>query len=409
MTNIKVDPDNLCKTSKRLKELSRAMGHLANDASSAGNSAPSYEGQFGSRVSPFGSGAISRLNRQAAELENYASQLERKAAAFEQADNSYSGSRSWLDLLRILREGGLKGVFDALNNQRLLEMTGLLGLGALYLPPMPWNPTQAYASDGSATDQNPSGIIVWIGKIGGWFKGICGRIFGGWNKAEIQKQDSQTESSVLPVESAMEATTDKIPDSLLPKSPFKGGYIVTGTFGTYFDDTRLHNGCDYMPQNPLDTDIHPIGPGKVLKVDTECKMQNGKPVLDKYGNKIIIGYGHFVRIEHKLTDGTSILTVYAHMNSLPSLEEGTIVNHDTVLGTMGSSGRSDGPHLHVDIHESGNSSYEYYKHPNPYEIIIVDGKEMTRLEEMKMHWIDPAEVLDPNNAGQYQFVPATEW
>ncbi|NLB70858.1 MAG: peptidoglycan DD-metalloendopeptidase family protein [Chloroflexi bacterium] len=394
MTNIKVDPDNLRNISKRLKELSQAMAHLANDASSAGNSAPSYEGQFRSRVFPLGSNANSNLTRMVADLEDYAYRLNKNAARFEQADNSYSGSRSWLDLLRILREGGLKGFFDSLDKQRLLEMTGLLGLGALFLPPMPWNPTPVYGSDGNAISQNLRGIQVIIGKIGDWWRGVFGKIFPGRITGESNIEIiPKPEGSITP-----EAVSEEVPGSLLPKSPFNSGYNVTGSYGTYFNGTTLHNGLDCKPINGTDTSIHPIGPGKVVMIKTS-KNKDGS----------YSGYGHHIVIEHQLADGRKIRSTYAHMAEASPMKVGDTVDHDSVLGIMGSTGQSTGPHLHLDIHESGNSSYEYSRHPNPNEIITVDGKKMTRLDEMKMHWIDPAEVLDPNNAGQYQFVPTKDW
>ncbi len=223
MTNIKVDPDNLRNISKRLKELSGTMVELANDASSAGNSAPSYEGQFRSRVFPLGSNANSNLTRMVANLEDYAISLEKTAARFEQADNSYSGSLSWSKLLRILREGGLKGFFDALDKQRLLEMTGLLGLGALFLPPMPWNPTPVYGSDGSTISQNLRGIQVIIGKIGNWFKRMWGNLFSKHAVVETtpkepdQKPDSS--STIPPKPNNLPQDSPTEPDHQKPRYP----------------------------------------------------------------------------------------------------------------------------------------------------------------------------------------------
>ena len=223
MANIKVDPDYLRNTSKSLKELSWAMAHLADDISRVGSSAPSYEGQFRSRVFALSSSANSNLTGMVANLEVYASHLNKTAARFEQADNSYSGSLSWSDLLRILREGGLKGFFNALNNQRLLEMTGLLGLGALFLPPMPWNPTPVYGSDGSAFSQNLRGIQVIIGKIGNWFNRMWGNLFSKHVVVETtpkepdQKPDSGLTIPPKPINLPQDSPTE--PDHQKPRYP----------------------------------------------------------------------------------------------------------------------------------------------------------------------------------------------
>jgi murein DD-endopeptidase MepM/ murein hydrolase activator NlpD len=60
------------------------------------------------------------------------------------------------------------------------------------------------------------------------------------------------------------------------------------------------------------------------------------------------GYGNTVVVEH--ADG--IRTRYAHLSSI-QVEVGTRVDAGTVVGRVGSSGRSTGPHLHFEVLQDG--------------------------------------------------------
>ena len=60
------------------------------------------------------------------------------------------------------------------------------------------------------------------------------------------------------------------------------------------------------------------------------------------------GYGIMVEIDH----GNGLVTRYAHM-SKALVEEGQDVVQGAVLGKMGSSGRSTGPHLHYEVRVEG--------------------------------------------------------
>ncbi len=62
------------------------------------------------------------------------------------------------------------------------------------------------------------------------------------------------------------------------------------------------------------------------------------------------GYGRVVEVDH----GSGFKTVYGHMNSI-NVKQGQEVVIGSKLGTMGSTGRSTGPHLHYEIHFRGKS------------------------------------------------------
>ena len=60
------------------------------------------------------------------------------------------------------------------------------------------------------------------------------------------------------------------------------------------------------------------------------------------------GYGRQVRIDH----GDGIATSYSHMSRM-TVEPGTLVRQGQLIGYVGSSGLSTGPHLHYETYRNG--------------------------------------------------------
>jgi murein DD-endopeptidase MepM/ murein hydrolase activator NlpD len=94
--------------------------------------------------------------------------------------------------------------------------------------------------------------------------------------------------------------------------------------------TRIHKGIDFAA--PTGTPILAAGDG----------------VVDFAGrNK---GYGNYVRVRH---DG-EYSTAYAHLSRFPKgMRRGLRINQGDVIGYVGSSGLSTGPHLHYEVLQRG--------------------------------------------------------
>ncbi len=92
---------------------------------------------------------------------------------------------------------------------------------------------------------------------------------------------------------------------------------------------RYHAGVDIS--NSSGTKIYSVSDGKVVTVHT---TDNG-------------GYGLYVVIQHNI-NGRVYTSLYGHMKTI-YVSVGQIVNKDTVIGLMGSTGRSTGPHVHLNI------------------------------------------------------------
>lgn len=71
------------------------------------------------------------------------------------------------------------------------------------------------------------------------------------------------------------------------------------------------------------------------------------------------GYGRFVIIDHNI----DYMTLYAHLDRI-FVEEGEVVGQGQVVGTVGSTGNSTGPHLHFEIRDFGRLI-------NPLELLTV--------------------------------------
>lgn len=65
------------------------------------------------------------------------------------------------------------------------------------------------------------------------------------------------------------------------------------------------------------------------------------------------GYGNYVDLTHAPIGGQSVMTRYAHMQTLPVVVTGQTVAKGQTLGPVGDTGNSFGDHLHWEVHLDG--------------------------------------------------------
>jgi len=91
----------------------------------------------------------------------------------------------------------------------------------------------------------------------------------------------------------------------------------------------IHSGYDLA--TPIGTRINPVMAGTVVKVE-----------------KNWYGYGNMILVDHH----NGYMSRYGHLSQI-WVKEGQEVGLETILGLSGSTGKSTGPHLHLEIIEDG--------------------------------------------------------
>ena len=100
---------------------------------------------------------------------------------------------------------------------------------------------------------------------------------------------------------------------------------------------------------------HPILGYNKMHRGTDFAAPKGTPVMASGDGKIIRarwcgGGGNCVKIKHNSTYST----VYAHLSKFgPGIKEGKRVKQGSIIGYVGSTGMSTGPHLHYEVIENG--------------------------------------------------------
>jgi murein DD-endopeptidase MepM/ murein hydrolase activator NlpD len=81
---------------------------------------------------------------------------------------------------------------------------------------------------------------------------------------------------------------------------------------------------------------------------------NGATVLATHDGTVIeagwnnSGYGNVVKISGRTENSLTFVTVYAHLQSIQA-NAGSVVKKGQAIGTVDTTGNSDGPHLHYGI------------------------------------------------------------
>ena len=132
-------------------------------------------------------------------------------------------------------------------------------------------------------------------------------------------------------------------------TPIEGGRMSSG-YGMrkhpILGYNRMHEGLDFGA--PAGTPIMAAGDGVV-----QYAGRRGS-------------YGHYIRIRHP----NQYQTVYAHMSGYAEgISRGTRVKQGEVIGYVGSTGRSTGPHLHYEVRYAGSPV-------NPKEIDSPPGRKL---------------------------------
>ena len=143
----------------------------------------------------------------------------------------------------------------------------------------------------------------------------------------------------LPVSMVVSAITERLGDLDTDVLNLPHRALVSpdtlGAFGMrdhpMHGDRRMHNGVDLAA--PRGSEIGAVRAGKVLRVKRSEQ-----------------GYGNQVMVDH----GEGLVSRYAHCQDI-FVKVGDQLEAGQLLGTVGSSGDSTGPHLHLEVHVDGQA------------------------------------------------------
>ena len=115
-------------------------------------------------------------------------------------------------------------------------------------------------------------------------------------------------------------------------------------------ERKMHWGMDFTA--PRGTPIYATGDGVVERADNNAT-----------------GYGNHIRIDH----GYGYVSLYAHLYKY-NVKRGQKVERGDLIGFVGSTGRSEGPHVHYEIFKDGqriNPINFYYGNLSPEEFDVI--------------------------------------
>ncbi len=114
----------------------------------------------------------------------------------------------------------------------------------------------------------------------------------------------------------------------------------------WFEDREVYNhgGIDIAGAGIMGTPVVAAADGTVVATNSSCTHNWGKSYSCGCGG----GYGNYVMISH----AGGKMTVYGHLTSL-TVSTGQSVSRGQVIGYVGSTGNSTGPHLHYECRLNG--------------------------------------------------------
>ncbi|MEH6406345.1 MAG: M23 family metallopeptidase [Leeuwenhoekiella sp.] len=115
-------------------------------------------------------------------------------------------------------------------------------------------------------------------------------------------------------------------------------------------ERKMHWGMDFTA--PRGTPVYATGDGKIIRADNQST-----------------GYGNHIRIDH----GYGYVSLYAHLYKY-NVRVGQKVKRGDLIGFVGSTGRSEGPHVHYEVFKDDeriNPINFYYGNLSPAEFDII--------------------------------------
>ena len=149
------------------------------------------------------------------------------------------------------------------------------------------------------------------------------------------------------MEAELQSRIDDMIEELKKQQQSSGSGTINGT-GTYIWPLP-----GYSPGSAYGWRMHPILHEMRFHAGEDIGAPSGTPILAADSGSVILagqngGYGNCVMISH----GNGRVTLYGHMSSI-AVSYGQNVSQGQVIGYVGSTGMSTGPHLHFEVRVNG--------------------------------------------------------
>ena len=168
---------------------------------------------------------------------------------------------------------------------------------------------------------------------------------------QIAADLSETQAALKAISKALNAIAPSPGWSIPIRATFR---VSSGTW-YYPNSSSIHLGVDMSA--PVGTNLYAVANGVVLYSADSCPTYGylgnkcGYPGSSYGGNQVYL----MVNVNNK-----AYAIRYLHLQSGTPVKAGTIVRPSDVIGKVGSSGNSSGPHLHIEVIYLGTNTVAYY-------------------------------------------------
>lgn len=163
--------------------------------------------------------------------------------------------------------------------------------------------------------------------------------------------------------SSVSATQDAVLTSTGYCFPLEGNMVMSDGFGNDPTSYRkhTHKGIDLAAQRG--TPVVSTETGVVVAVKNDMTENDSQAKREANGNT----GGNYVIVEYQRANGESYRVSYCHLtDNGVTVQKGQTVSAGTILGYVGSTGNSTGPHLHLTVRKGKDGVYDSPSNPLDY-------------------------------------------
>jgi len=160
-------------------------------------------------------------------------------------------------------------------------------------------------------------------------------IIGATKRLDIIQKQMVIQSKSLDEITKLAAEKEKLLEAIPAIQPIRNEDLTRMASGygwrsdPFTKARKMHRGMDFT--SPKGSPVYASGDGKITRADNNSS-----------------GYGKHIRVDH----GYGYLTLYAHLSQY-NVKKGQKVKRGDLIGFVGSTGRSEAPHLHYEVHKDG--------------------------------------------------------